>query len=410
MADLKLSVNFVPEGDAISKLVSQVQSAFGKEIIVKFKADTSGIASNSGAKRDTASILNAYKVMGAQYDTNAKRLRSETTEINKRNAALRLQNAEEAKASKVAKQAATSERRQRQDALDYKYLKRQSEDYFKSYEKNILRNKQLTAEWADYNSRKFKDPLEQRTALQEMMARTREAGAEVETLGNRIKRLFGQHFDTALVMVGINALRQALVQVYQNVVQLDSAVVDLQIATGGSRSEMQALLSEYSKLGQEMGATTLEVAQSSDNFLRQGKTAKETTTLVRNAMMLSKLGQIDAATAAENLTSAMKGYKYSVDDSLSIVDKLTSVDMSAAVSAGDLATAMSKTAVGADIAGLSMDKLIGQLAVVQEVTQGSAEEIGNFEKTMLSRMGAIKSGSLIDPEDGSILNVWGIAA
>ena len=132
MADLKLSVNFVPEGDAISKLVSQVQSAFGKEIVVKFKADTSGIASNSGAKRDTASILNAYKVMGARYDTKAKRLRSETTEINKRNAALRLQNAEEAKASKVARQSATNERRKRQDELDFKYLKRQSEDYFKT--------------------------------------------------------------------------------------------------------------------------------------------------------------------------------------------------------------------------------------------------------------------------------------
>ena len=213
MADMKLSVNFIPESNAISNLVSQVQSAFGKGITVKFNADTSGLSGNSGAKRDTASILNAYKVMGAQYDTNAKRLRSETTEINKRNAALRLQNAEEAKASKFAKQTVSSERRARQDALDFKYLKRQSEDYFNTYQKGILKNKQLTAEWADFNKQTFKDPLEKRTALQEMMARTREAGAEVETLGMRIKRLFGQHFDTALVMVGINALRQALQQV-----------------------------------------------------------------------------------------------------------------------------------------------------------------------------------------------------
>lgn len=376
MADLKLSVNFIPEGDAISKLVSQVQSAFGKEIVVKFKADTSGLASNSGAKRDTASILNAYKVMGAQYDTNAKRLRSETTEINKRNAALRLQNAEEAKATKVARRSATNERRQRQDALNFKYLKRQSEDYFRTYEKQILKNKQLTAEWADYNAKKFKDPLAQRSELQDMMARTREAGAEVETLGMRIKRLFGQHFDTALVMVGIHALRQALQQVYQNVVQLDKAVVNLQIATGGSRSEMQSLLSDYSKLGQEVGATTIEVADSADSWLRQGKTAEETNILIRDSLMLSKLGAIDSAEATKALTSAMKGYKVEAKDATGIIDKLTAVDLVSATSSGSLATSMSETAVSANIAGVSMDKLIGQIATVSEVTQDGAEPVG----------------------------------
>lgn len=410
MADLKLSVNFIPEGDAISKLVSQVQSAFGKEIVVKFKADTSGITKTSAVKRDTASVLNAYKVMGAQYDTNAKRLRSETTEINKRNAALRLQNAEESKAAKQANKSVTKERRQRQDALDFKYLKRQSEDYFNTYQKGILKNKELTAAWADFNKQTFKDPLEKRTELQNMMARTREAGAEVETLGMRIKRLFGQHFDTALVMLGINALRQALQQVYQNVVQLDKAVVDLQIATGGSRSDMQALLSDYSKLGQEIGATTLEVAQSSDTWLRQGKTFAETETLIRNSMMLSKLGQISAEEASTSLTSAMKGYKVSVEDSLGIIDKLTAVDLEAATSAGDLAVAMQQTAVGADIAGLSMDKLIGQLTVMLEVTQQGPEQIGNFQKTMLARMGNIKAGNLFDPDSGEILKYWGIAA
>ena len=127
-------------------------------------------------------------------------------------------------------------------------------------------------------------------------------------------------------------------------------------------------------------------------------------------MMLSKLGQISSQESSEALTSAMKGYNVSVEDSIKIVDKLTAVDQVSASSAGGLAVSMSETAVSARIAGVSMDKLLGQLAAIKETTQDSDEAVGNFAKTMYARMGNVKSGLLLDPEDGTILNIWGIAA
>ena len=75
--------------------------------------------------------------------------------------------------------------------------------------------------------------------------------------------------------------------------------------------------------------------------------------------MLSKIGMINSADAAQYLISSMKGYQISAKDSVTIVDKLTSVDMEAAVSAGELAEAMSKTANLARVSGVSMDNLIG---------------------------------------------------
>lgn len=48
-------------------------------------------------------------------------------------------------------------------------------------------------------------------------------------------------------------------------------------------------------------------------------------------------------------------------DSVKIVDKLTKVDMEAAASAGDIATAMAETATSAKLSGVSMDKLIGYI-------------------------------------------------
>ena len=139
---------------------------------------------------------------------------------------------------------------------------------------------------------------------------------------------------------------------------------------------MQSLLSDYSKLGQEVGATTIEVADSADSWLRQGKTAEETNILIRDSLMLSKLGAIDSAEATKALTSAMKGYKVEAKDATGIIDKLTAVDLVSATSSGSLATSMSETAVSANIAGVSMDKLIGQIATVSEVTQDGAEPVG----------------------------------
>lgn len=227
---------------------------------------------------------------------------------------------------------------------------------------------------------------------------------ETDTLGNKLKDTFTskilQTFAYALIGVATNALKQ----VYQNVVELDKAVTDLQIATGYTREETQNLIKSYSDMGRQLGATTTEVAAAADTWLRQGYSIEEANTLIRNTMMLSKLGQIESAEAAKALTSAMKGYNVEVGNSIDVVDKFTAVDMVAATSAGDIATAMAETAVSANTAGVSMDKLIGYIATVSEVTQDGAESVGTFYKTMFARMSNIKAGKFVDDETGESLN------
>lgn len=232
----------------------------------------------------------------------------------------------------------------------------------------------------------------------------REIGRATDTVGNKLMDAFGERAIQAAASALVAFAGRGLKQVYTNVVNLDSALTDLQIATGKTRDETKELLITYSNLGKQMGATTKEVSEAADAWLRQGYNVAETNQLIVNSMMLSKLGQIDSAEATKALTSAMKGYKVEVQDSLGIVDKLTAVDMEAAVSAGDIATAMSETATGADIAGVSMDTLIGYIATVAEVTQDGAESVGTFYKTLFSRMGNVKAGVFVDDETGESLN------
>ena len=242
------------------------------------------------------------------------------------------------------------------------------------------------------------------TGFAKLQQKVRETSADVQTFGQKLSKTFGSQLRYMLTsMVYMKAL-QFLRDLCNNVVELDKAMADLQIASGKTREEIRELTEGYSKLGKEIGATTLEVAKSADTWLRQGYAAHEANTLIKNSMILSKLGQIESAEAAKNLTSAMKGYKVEVEDSIGIVDKFTAVDMVAAASAGDIATAMSETATSANIAGVSMDRLIGYLAVVKEVTQDGAESVGTFYKTLFARMNNVKAGKFVDDETGEALN------
>lgn len=113
---------------------------------------------------------------------------------------------------------------------------------------------------------------------------------------------------------------------------------------------------------------------------------------------------IESSEAASYLISSLKGYKVEAEDSINIIDKLTAVDLEAAVSAGELAEAMSRVANIASSSGTSMDRLIGYMATAGEVTQDSMSVIGNSFKSMYSRMNNIKIGRFIDDETGESLS------
>lgn len=71
--------------------------------------------------------------------------------------------------------------------------------------------------------------------------------------------------------------------------------------------------------------------------------------------MLSKLGMMDANEATEKLTATLNGYKFSASQATDVVDKLVNVDLIAATSAEELATALQYVASQSSSAGISFD-------------------------------------------------------
>lgn len=107
---------------------------------------------------------------------------------------------------------------------------------------------------------------------------------------------------------------------------------------------------------------------------------EDANTLIYDSMVLSKVGMINSADATTYLTAVRKSYNTSVEDTIGVVDKLTAVDMEAAVSAGGIAEGLSRVSNIASLSGISLDRLVAYLTVVGETTQKEMSEVGNSFK------------------------------
>ena len=279
----------------------------------------------------------------------------------------------------------------------YKYMDKYGDKLEKAGLMGGFKGLQSALDSGNITAKKFQD------TFNDLKLDAIKAGVETtnvfDKLNSALKTNIKQRAVTAIAGFSVQQLKE----VYDNVVKLDSAVVNLSMVTGYNRDRTKELVASYSEMAQELGAVTSEVAAAADDWLRQGYSLEDTNELIKTSTVLSKIGLIDSAEATQYLTSAIKGYKVEIGDAMSVADKLSAVDMAAAVSVGGLAEGMSKTANSARLAGVEMDTLLGYLAAVGEVTQQDMASVGNAFKTMFARYSNVKLNKLVD-DDGESLN------
>lgn len=194
---------------------------------------------------------------------------------------------------------------------------------------------------------------------------------KMSQLGDTIKKVFNY----VAVYKGFSLLTQGIQQAIDTMKELDKAFTDIQMVTGGTDEETAQLAQEYNGLAKSLGATTKEVADGAGEWLRQGKTAEETTKLLTASMTFSKVGAIEASEATQLLTSSLNGYKLEAEDAMTVVDKISAIDLAAATSSEELATALARTANIANDSSVSFDKLLAMIGTVSSVTRRSASTI-----------------------------------
>lgn len=223
-----------------------------------------------------------------------------------------------------------------------------------------------------------------------------------QSFGSTLKDAFSTFTAANLLTDAIYKVGDAAKEAVSTVKELDDSIVGLQLATGKSYNTVSNMMKDYVNLGAELGTVGTAVAEGADAWLRQGKSIEEVNNLVKSSVIFSKVGDMSAEDATKYLTASLNGYQLEAENAMSVVDKISNVDLNAAVSSSGLAEAMSRVAVTADQAGISMDRLLGYVATIGEVTQQSMSTVGTAMKSILTRMSNIKSGKLeLVDEDGT---------
>jgi len=221
-----------------------------------------------------------------------------------------------------------------------------------------------------------------------------------ESLSVSFKNMMTRFTQMGLAYSILNKLKKSIAQIVQNSQQLDKVMTNLRIVTGYSREDARGLMNDYADLATQLASTTSEVASSAQEWLRQGYQVSEVNELVTSSIRLSVLGMMSASDATKALTSAMKGFKMEASQVNDIVDKFTTLDMSAATTAGDIATAVSQFAATAQMSGVDLDQAAAMATTIMDVSQKDAGATGNALKTMLSRFGNVKSGIFANMSEG----------
>ena len=201
-----------------------------------------------------------------------------------------------------------------------------------------------------------------------------------QSFGNTLKDAFSTFTAANLLTDAIYKVGDAARDAVSTVKELDDATIALQLATGANYNTVHGMMNDYNALAKELGSLTTQVSEGADAWLRQGKSIEEVNNLVKSSMVLSKVGDMSSEDATKYLTASLNGYKLQADAAESVVDKISSVDLVSATDSAGLAEAMSRVAVTADQAGISMDRLLSYVATIGEVTQQSMENYDRVQK------------------------------
>ena len=235
-----------------------------------------------------------------------------------------------------------------------------------------------------------------KTAIAESNTKGKEQLTLVDKLKSSFKDYFNNFMSYGLVNNAMNAMTTAIRQSIDTVIELNTAMTDVQMVTGESAEQTAELAHQYSQMAKELGATTTEVANGAAEWLRQGKSVAETNQLLESSMILSKVGAIESSQATELLTSTLNGYKKEANEAMHIVDAMSAVDLAAATSVEELAVALQSTANMARVNGVGFEQLLGMVGAVSEASRRSASVVGNSFKTIFSRLTNVAAGKMTD--------------
>lgn len=251
--------------------------------------------------------------------------------------------------------------------------------------------------------------------FQEITRQAELAGKATLTFGDRLKNQLsklGTYFSaTMMITQTIRGLRS----MYDNVVDVDTAMTGLYRVTDLSANQYSALYDQMISSAKEYGATLSDIITSTADWVRLGFNAGDAERLSEITTMYQHVTDLDNATAVENLVTAYKGYQdqlmnmFNGDSTKAIeyvADIFDKLGNEYAVTAADVGSALTKCASTMEVAGNSIQETSAMATGITEVTQ-NADKAGSALKILSMRLRGTEAKDLEElgeDTDGLISN------
>lgn len=222
----------------------------------------------------------------------------------------------------------------------------------------------------------------------EIKSEAKAAGLVTNTFANSIKDVAKQMLGLTSVVAAIRKIIQVTKQCVSMVVELDTALVDLQKTTTMSGSDLASFYKDANKAAKELGVTTKDIIQSAADWSRLGFSDKNSSEMMAKlaAQFAAISPGVDIDQSTTGLVSVIKAYGIEVNDVLDgVMSKINIVGNTAATSNKEIITGLQNSASAMAAMNSTLEENIALFTAAQEITQDESK-VGNAIRSISMRV------------------------
>lgn len=204
-------------------------------------------------------------------------------------------------------------------------------------------------------------------------------GVSGKSFGDKIKETFSGL--TQLFSVGevITKAKQYVVEGFNELIQLDDAMVELKKVTDETADSYKNFYYQANDIAKQLGATTQEVITQTANWAQLGYAMQDAISLAKDSSILSTISpEMNIDTATKTLISTMKAYKIEAKDVRDeISSKINKIGNEFAVDNNGISEILKRSSAAMAAANSTLDQNIALGVAANEIVQDPASVGGH---------------------------------
>lgn len=220
----------------------------------------------------------------------------------------------------------------------------------------------------------------------------KDAGENTKSFTERVGTLAGKFSSWLTVSQVIMQVYQALKQMVTAVIEVDTAMTELRKVTNETEETYSKFIETAARRSKELGATISDTITASADFSRLGFSLDEASALADAAIVYKNVGDgiTDITMASESIISTMKAFGVAAEDAMFIVDKFNEVGNNFAISSKGVGDALLRSASALAAGNNTLDESIALITAANSSIQ-DADVVGTTLKTVSMYLRAAKT-------------------